>query len=445
MFGSQFYHSIIRKYVIAFGNLFNDIVVQRFDNSVERIQAIAVPISYGSKESFLVRLRQDPDLDQPVSIVLPRMGFEIQSMVYSSERKLGSIVKNIKRIQQNDTEVRNQFVPVPYDINIALFIFARNTDDGTQIIEQILPYFKPEFTTQVNTIPELNIKADVPVVLEDVSVEDVYEGDFVTRQALVFTLTFKMKGYFYGPVTDGDTINRAIVNQRVPTANNSPIASQIIVTPDGTLIDLEGFGMTTGKIQTTGLQGSIISTKELRLYDDDTNYAALKAQSDMPDNVTWCLPLEDGTSGQVLQTDGFGVLSWTTVATANTNEFAFLTAENFRIGNTATYMTEIINDLTVPVSNTQLVTAEAIKNYIENPSVVNITNGSISGVGINNLDHPIAVEDGGTGLSLAIENGVMYGINANTVGYVSGSPDDFLKLAPNNTPIFANTIDGGAF
>ena len=164
MFYEQFYHSIIRKYVIAFGNLFNNIVIQRHDFSDNKLQSISVPIAYGPKESFLVRMRQDPDLDSEVAITLPRIGFQITSFNYEPNRKLSSTLKNIV-LDDDNKRRKSQFVPVPYDIEFQLSVFVRNTDDGTQIVEQILPYFRPEFTTNVNIIPEMKLSVDTPVVL----------------------------------------------------------------------------------------------------------------------------------------------------------------------------------------------------------------------------------------------------------------------------------------
>ena len=148
------------------------------------------PHGDGPVYDSLVRMAQDPNLDQEVAITLPRMGFEIISMQYASTRKLSSTHKNIKFKTTDNDSLDTQYVPVPYDINILLSIFVRNADDGAQILEQILPYFRPEFTTNVRLIPEMNIVHDIPVVLQDVTIEDTYEGDFDTRRALVYNLNF---------------------------------------------------------------------------------------------------------------------------------------------------------------------------------------------------------------------------------------------------------------
>ena len=231
MFGNSFYFGTIRKYVIAFGNLFNDIYVQRLDSNANRIQTLAVPLAYGPKEKWLVRLVQDPNLDADVAITLPRMGFEITSLTYASQRKLSSTLRN-SRLKTSDLDrVDTQFVPVPYDINILLSIFVRNADDGAQILEQIVPYFRPEFVTNVRLIPEMGIVSDTPVVLQDVSIEDTYEGDFDTRRALIYNMNFSMKAYFYGPVSNSGVIKRTIIPIAVDTAADAPFVEKLTVTP----------------------------------------------------------------------------------------------------------------------------------------------------------------------------------------------------------------------
>ena len=212
MFNQQYYHGTIRKYIIAFGNLFNDIVIARLNAAGERIQAIEVPIAYGPKEKWLVRLKQDPNLEQNVGITLPRIGFEIISMSYAPQRKLASTLQNAHLKTSDLNKLNTQYVPVPYDLSIMLSIFVKNADDGAQILEQILPYFRPEFTTNIRLIPEMDVVVDTPVVLQDVSIEDTYEGDFDTRRALVYNLTFSMKAYIYGPVFNQGIIKRSITN-----------------------------------------------------------------------------------------------------------------------------------------------------------------------------------------------------------------------------------------
>ena len=170
MFGAQYYNQIVRKYIIGFGNLFNDIVVQRLNSAGVRVQSIAVPIAYGPKEKFIVRLAQDSNLEKEVMVQLPRMGFEITGMSYAGQRKLSSTIKNARYDTSDNNRLRTQFVPVPYDIQILLSIFVKNADDGTQILEQIVPYFRPEFTTNIKLVPSMNIVMDIPIVLNFVMI-----------------------------------------------------------------------------------------------------------------------------------------------------------------------------------------------------------------------------------------------------------------------------------
>lgn len=231
MFGHTYYHSIIRKYIIMFGTMFNDIDVQRFDTSGNRIQSIRVPIAYGPKEKFLVRLAQDPNFSKDVAITLPRMSFEITSMNYNSTRKLPSTNKNIHVVTGDEDKLKSQYVPVPFDITIALSVYVKNADDGVQILENILPFFTPEWTNSVNLIPEMDLKMDIPVVFNDLSTEDTYEGDFSTRRALIHTLNFTIKGYLFGPVRTQGVIKRSIVQTHIEYANTTGLAMRHTVTP----------------------------------------------------------------------------------------------------------------------------------------------------------------------------------------------------------------------
>ena len=231
MFSNSFYHGTIRKYVIAFGSLFADIYVQRLDSSGNRVQTLGCPIAYGPKEKFLTRLRQDPNLDQDVAITLPRLGFEITSMVYAPERKLSSTLRNARMSSTDNDKLKTQYIPVPYDITFMLSVFVKNADDGAQIIEQIIPYFRPEFTVNVNLIPEMGIVADTPIVLTSLSMEDTYEGDFDTRRALIYNLDFILKGWFYGPTNNTGVIKRAITNLYQDTPADTPKSEIITVTP----------------------------------------------------------------------------------------------------------------------------------------------------------------------------------------------------------------------
>jgi hypothetical protein len=199
MFGTYFYHSHIRKTVAAFGTLFNDISVKRKDKDGNTVNSVKVPLSYGPKQKFLTRLLEEPDLNAPeVAIRLPRMSFEITGFQYDTSVKLNKMnVLNKPTLGGTIDTVRN---PVPYILTFQLIIYTKNQDDSLQIVEQILPYFNPEYVITIKQIPELGIAQDVPIVLQSVSYTDDYEGEFASRRVLQYALDFSMKVFFYGPI-----------------------------------------------------------------------------------------------------------------------------------------------------------------------------------------------------------------------------------------------------
>ena len=184
MFGSHYDHGALRKYIIMFGRMFNDIDIVRKDNDGNATQAIRVPIAYGPKEKFLARLNQDPNLDRKVATQLPRLSFEITDMSYSANRGLNKLQRNTS-VGTNNQAMSSQFTPVPYDINITLYGMFANNEDAVQVVEQILPYFRPEFTHSVKLVPETGHYYDIPTVLQGMSIEDSYEADYQTRRAII--------------------------------------------------------------------------------------------------------------------------------------------------------------------------------------------------------------------------------------------------------------------
>lgn len=219
MFGSQFYHQSLRRYVIMFGNMFNDIVVRQYDANGNNVKAIAVPLSYAPKEKFLARTVADPNLDRPVAIQLPAMSFEMTTLNYDGNRRLNSHNRNVKVVTDED-KLDFNYAPVPYDLQFNLYAYVRNADDGAQILEQIVPYFGPEWTNSVRIISQTNITQDIPTILNTVSIEDTYEGDFENRRALIYTFDFTVKAYFYGPVRRQGIIKRTQIDFGIVTANS---------------------------------------------------------------------------------------------------------------------------------------------------------------------------------------------------------------------------------
>ena len=199
MFGTYFYHQTSRKMVVAFGTLFNNIEVRRTNSSDAVTEVVKIPLSYGPKDKMLARISSDPNLNSAVALTVPRMGFELTSMTYDSARKLNTLGRNVKT---GTTGLKKQFNPVPYNYDFSLYIFVKNAEDGTQILEQVLPFFTPEFTITMSLVSGMDVKMDIPLVLSGVSSEDTYDGDFATRRSIIWTLNFSMKGYLYPNVVD---------------------------------------------------------------------------------------------------------------------------------------------------------------------------------------------------------------------------------------------------
>lgn len=212
MFGHIFEYDLIRKYVVLFGTMFNDIYIRRTDSSGQPLQTLKIPISYAPKEKMLARVSADPNLNRPYAITLPRMAFEMTGMYYASTRKLQTVNRQIKLQTDEQSKAKYQYTPVPYDFLFNLYVLVKNAEDGTKILEQILPFFTPDWTATVNLIPEMDVKSDIPLVLQTVNVEDTYEGNYDTRRSLTWTLGFVMKGYVYGPIKKSGLITLANTN-----------------------------------------------------------------------------------------------------------------------------------------------------------------------------------------------------------------------------------------
>ena len=201
MLGNYFYHEIIRKTVIAFGTLFNDIHVRHQDQAGNDISDIKVPVAYGPKQKFLARITQQAELNKATQITLPRMSFEITNISYDSSRKAG-ITQTFKAKDQSNDQMKKVFMPVPYNLGFELNILVKLQDDGLQILEQILPFFQPAFTLSIDLVKSIGEKRDVPMILNNIAQQDDYEGDFSTRRALIYTLSFTAKTFMFGHIAD---------------------------------------------------------------------------------------------------------------------------------------------------------------------------------------------------------------------------------------------------
>jgi hypothetical protein len=212
-----FYHQHIRKSIIAFGTLFNNIQIRRTDENNNIAQSLFVPLSYAPKQKFIERIRETPTVENgsmKYQVTLPRIGFEITNFNYDPSRKL-AITQNVRAVDLSNTSatgVRNSYVATPYNMGIGMSVFAKNQDDGLQIIEQILPYFNPDFNITINTIPELGVKNDLQIILDNISYQDDWEGGFDKRLSVVWDLNFTLKLNFFGYVRDANLIRKTIQN-----------------------------------------------------------------------------------------------------------------------------------------------------------------------------------------------------------------------------------------
>jgi hypothetical protein len=198
-----FYHEILRKTIISFGTLFNNITIQRVNNNGDVSSSLQVPLAYSPTQKFLARLEQSPDLNKPVQISLPRISFEFIGLYYDAQRKITTTQFFVSK-DKNNNELRRAYMPVPYNMDFELSIFTKTNDDMLQIVEQILPFFQPHFTLTVDLVEQIGEKRDIPVILNSISMDDTYEGTFDSRRALIYTLKFTAKTYLFGPISTQD-------------------------------------------------------------------------------------------------------------------------------------------------------------------------------------------------------------------------------------------------
>jgi hypothetical protein len=212
-----FYHGLTRKVIVAFGSLFSNIKIERADNNGEVQQTVVIPLAYAPKEKWLVRVEQDPTLDRHTYTILPRMSFEITGMNYDPLRKTNRMNKVTCYDNSVDPPVmKGMYSPVPYNIDISLYVLTKTQEDALQIVEQILPFFTPEFTLTVSQIPNMSVNLDIPIILNSVAVQDDYDGDFQTRRFVTYTLNFTLKANFFGPVSATGPITTVFVNDTTP-------------------------------------------------------------------------------------------------------------------------------------------------------------------------------------------------------------------------------------
>lgn len=228
MFGTPFYFSLLRKYVILVGTLFNNIKITRTDSNGNQTALLKVPITYAPKDKMLARVIQDTAIDrQTATIPLPAISFEMGKMTYDGTRKLNTVGKVSVKDVTNASKFKYQYNPVPYNIEFKVYIYAKNAEDGTKIIEQILPYFTPDWTTTVNLIPEVEVTMDIPVLLNNIGYNDTYDGAFTERRAIIWTLDLVLKGYLYGPVKKSGIIKFINTNFYIPNVEDGKLSTSV--------------------------------------------------------------------------------------------------------------------------------------------------------------------------------------------------------------------------
>jgi hypothetical protein len=291
MLGVTYYHQTIRKYVAVFGTLFNDLNIERTNASGTVTEKIKIPLAYGPKQKWLLAMSDTTASRKVTATRSPRMGFALTSVDYDSVRKLNTVGKNwaANSSLSTTTTLLSQFNPVPYNFAFDLFILVKNAEDGTQILEQILPYFTPEFTVTVNTIPDMGIKADIPIVLNSSSVADEYEGDLATRRTITWTLSFTLKGYIYPDIKSSSIIKTVEVNFRIPaTAVSTTDLSNYILMESGSAsapvyIQTDGLLIAGGGIMFDGdlvAGGTVLNEDDGGIYLDGLETAGGRIVTD---------------------------------------------------------------------------------------------------------------------------------------------------------------------
>jgi len=297
MLGKHFYNESIRRTIIGFGTLFNNIEMQRKSKDGAVVQTVKVPLAYGPVEKFLARIEAEPDLDKrrATQIQLPRISFELKNISYDATRKL-SPVQICKSPKPSDAErIYSHYLPVPYNLDFELSIISKNNDDAVQILEQILPFFQPHFSITINMLNETDEYKDIPIVLGGINIQDDYEGDFTVRRTLIHTLSFTAKSYIYGPVTSPEIIkkvnveigsairgNRYIKYSATPKALQDYTADGTDIPPanvnvDSNTITLNNHGFVTGDLvtyrvgETSTAIGGLTSLNEYYIIRIDSN------------------------------------------------------------------------------------------------------------------------------------------------------------------------------
>ena len=311
---NYFYNETTRKYVALFGTIFNQLKITRKSNDDTEVQSMIVPLAYAPFQKVLARVQGDADLlnSRRTAVRLPRMSFDITSISYDPARKLGSTQKMRKSTKAEDENSRHfLYASVPYTIDFNLYIMTKYSEDATQLMEQILPFFTPDYTFSAKMVPDLD-PIDIPVILNSITTEDLYEGDFETRQAILYTLSFSLKGWYFGPEKKQKVIKFVEANLAATTADNAEFEEKVIVKPG---LDSEGNPITQRAEQAEGTavveSGRVTS---ITINDDGQGYdanntPAVTISAPSTTNATANLEITSTSISAINVTDGGGYYS----------------------------------------------------------------------------------------------------------------------------------------
>ena len=288
MAANVFYNRVMRKIVVGFGNLFDNLTLVRYNSDNSEAERFIVPIAYAAKELYVQRLQGDPNLDKKVQMTLPRLSYEMMGIKYDTSRKQNTNIRNFASTTNGG--VVGQYNPVPYDYDFNLYLYVRNIEDGTQLIEHILSYFTPDYTIKLNLIPEMGIIKEIPVVLNSATHETEYEGDRDSdTRTIIWTMNFTAKGFIYGPISDSKIIKTSITNIYNEIGPNDIV--EFTIEPTSGLGDYQigeivyqGYSKSTATatakvaiwsnnvLQLTNISGNFVSSQSIRGEVTNANY-----------------------------------------------------------------------------------------------------------------------------------------------------------------------------
>jgi len=248
-----FYNEILRRTIISFGTLFNSITIKQTNASDDIVNTIRVPLAYGPTQKFLARLEQSPDLNKPTAMTLPRMSFEFTGLTYDGSRKVTTTQQYTVKDPNDGSESKKVYMPVPYNMQFELSIMSKLNDDALQIVEQILPYFQPSYNLTVELVDAIQEKRDIPIILENITMQDDYDGDFTTRRVLLYTLRFTAKTYMFGPATSAtkDIIKKSTISYLTGTDTANTQRSLSYSTEPRAIKNYTGDAATTVSVDST--------------------------------------------------------------------------------------------------------------------------------------------------------------------------------------------------